>query len=47
MRADAAMVARGLAGSREKARALIEAGLAVVNGRRIESRPRGLATAMR
>lgn len=36
MRADAAMVARGLAGSREKARALIEAGLAVVNGRRIE-----------
>ena len=32
MRADAALAARGLAGSREKARALIEAGLATVNG---------------
>ena len=33
MRADVALAARGLAGSREKARALIEAGLATVNGR--------------
>ncbi len=32
MRADAALAARGLAPSREKARALIEAGLATVNG---------------
>ena len=32
MRADAALAARGLATSREKARALIEAGLALVNG---------------
>lgn len=32
MRADAALAARGLAGSREKARVLIEAGLATVNG---------------
>ncbi len=32
MRADAALTARGLAPSREKARALIEAGLATVNG---------------
>ena len=32
MRADTALAARGLAASREKARALIEAGLATVNG---------------
>ncbi len=32
LRADAALAARGLAPSREKARALIEAGLATVNG---------------
>ncbi len=32
MRADAALAARGLAGSREKARVLIELGLATVNG---------------
>lgn len=32
MRADAALAARGLAPSRERARALIEAGLATVNG---------------
>lgn len=32
MRADAALAARGLAASREKARALIEAGLITVNG---------------
>lgn len=32
MRADAALAARGLAASREKARGLIEAGLATVNG---------------
>ena len=32
MRADAALAARGLAASREKARQLIEAGLATVNG---------------
>lgn len=36
MRADAALAARGLAGSREKARALIEAGLATVNGAAIK-----------
>ena len=36
MRADAALAARGLAGSREKARALIEAGLATVNGKVIQ-----------
>ena len=35
MRADAALAARGLAASREKARALIEAGLAACNGRPI------------
>lgn len=35
MRADAALAARGLAASREKARALIDAGLATVNGRPI------------
>lgn len=34
-RADAALAARGLAASREKARALIEAGLATVNGQAI------------
>ena len=32
MRADAALVARGLAASREKAQGLIAAGLATVNG---------------
>ena len=36
MRADAALVARGLAPSRERARALIEAGLATVNGATID-----------
>ena len=36
MRADAALAARGLAPSRERARALIEAGLATVNGATID-----------
>ena len=36
MRADAALKARGLAASRERAQALIAAGLAAVNGRPIE-----------
>lgn len=36
MRADAAIVARGLAASREKARGLIEAGLVTVNGSAIK-----------
>ncbi len=36
MRADAALVARGLAGSREKAQGLIAAGLATVNGESIK-----------
>lgn len=36
MRADVALTARGLAGSREKARVLIEAGLATINGAAIQ-----------
>ena len=45
MRADAALVARGLASSREKAQALIEAGLATVNGQVIAKSSQKVDTA--
>jgi len=45
MRADAALAARGLAPSRERARALIEAGLATVNGAPIDKPARRVTEA--
>ena len=47
MRADAALAARGLAPSRERARALIEAGLATVNGMPIDKPARRVSEADR
>lgn len=45
MRADAALAARGLAPSRERARALIEGGLATVNGETIDKPARKVTQA--